>query len=210
MEIPQQILAFIDVKYLPVVTVTVTLLSLLPKMLAPLMSALETHDKHFVRKPLERLKALRSSVAKNPDLSHYLESSIELEAFRIASGVSTSRAKMEILLTLNKDGTWTKQQLRSVSRHLQIPDDTDKPQLILTDFEKFFAYWSAWASALIALLGATVFTLLATQGSLMLFVNGAFTFIGFIVFARFILSDYISYRVALRAKAVLDKQQRND
>ncbi|MFH6601824.1 hypothetical protein ACEVAQ_24300 [Ectopseudomonas khazarica] len=207
MEIPQQLLAFIDVKYVPAFTVAVTLFSLLLKLAAPLLSALEAHDKHFVRKPMERLKALRSSAAKNPDLSQYLESSIELEAFRIASGINTSRAKMEFLLALNKDGTWTKPQLRSVCRHLEVADDDGKPKLIIRGFDKFVAYWSVSASTSFALFGATVFTLLAAQSSVISFITGAGTFVVCLLFARFILSDYIHYKIARRAQAVLAKQQ---
>lgn len=203
MEIPQQLLAFIDVKYIPALTVTVTLLSLLPKLVSPLMSAIEAHDKHFVRKPLERLKALRSSVAKNPDLSHYLETSIELEAFRIASGVNTSRAKMEFLLALNKDGTWTKPQLRSVCRHLEVQDDASKPTLVIRGFDKFLAYWSISASTSFALLGAAAFTLMAAQNTFVSFLSGAGTFGVCIMFARFLLSDYIHYKIARRAQATL-------
>ncbi|MGP0172354.1 hypothetical protein ACSVIJ_10750 [Pseudomonas sp. NCHU5208] len=209
MEIFKQALAFIDARYIPAFTVAVTLLSLLPKLVAPLMSALEAHDKHFVRKPMERLRALRSSVAKNPNLSHYLESSIELEAFRIASGVNTSRAKMEFLIALNKDGTWTKQQLRRLSQHVHISDDTGEPQLTLSGFDKFAALWSAYSAGVIALLGATFFVLLAIQGSLQLFTGGALTFAIFIAFARFILNDYISYKIARSAQTALARQRRN-
>lgn len=207
MEIPQQLLAFIDVKYLPVVTVTVTLLSLLPKLLAPLITALDAHDKHFVRKPLERLKALRSSVAKNSDLSHYLETAIELEAFRIASGVNTSRSKMEFLLALNKDGTWTKQQLRSVCRHLEVQDDAIKPKLIIRGVDKVVAYWSISASTSFALLGAAAFALMTAQNTLVSFLTGAGVFGLCIIFARFLLSDYIHYKIARRAQATLACQQ---
>lgn len=208
MEIPQQLLAFIDVKYLPVVTVTVTLLSLLPKLLAPLITALDAHDKHFVRKPLERLKALRSSVAKNPDLSQYLDTSIELEAFRIASGVTTSRSKMEFLLALDKDGNWTKPQLRSLCRHLEVPDGRDKPEIVIGGFEKFAAIWSAVAAMTIGVLGALYFTVSVYQFNFGNFLTGALAFAASIAFGRFIVSDFISYRIARRAQATLAGQQR--
>lgn len=206
MEIFQQLLAFIDVKYVPAFTAAVALFSLIPKLAAPLISALEAHDKHFVRKPLERLKALRSSVAKNPDLSHYLETSIELEAFRIASGVSASRAKMGFLLALNKDGTWSKPQLRSVAQHVGFPEGSDEPAIIISTSEKLFAVWSAVFAGLIALMGAVFFILLASTNEILPFLIGAVVFASFVAFARFILNEYISYKLASRAQADLKRR----
>ncbi|MGF0336765.1 hypothetical protein [Ectopseudomonas toyotomiensis] len=206
MEFTQQLLSFIDIKYVPAITTVITLVSLFPKLLAPLLSAFEAHDKHFVRKPLERLKALRSSASKHSELSEYLETSIALEAFRVASGISTSRAKMEFLLALNKDGTWTKPQLRSLARHVGFPDGSDKPAILISTSEKVFAVWSAGFAGLIALMGALFFVLLASRNEPLLFLLGASAFAGSVAFARFILSDYISYVLANRAQADLKRR----
>ncbi|QFT23552.1 hypothetical protein FIV02_18420 [Pseudomonas sp. THAF187a] len=208
MDLLQQAQALIGSQYAPLFTATVTVLSLVPKLIAPLLSAFEAHDKHFVRKPLERLKALRSSVAKNPDLSHYLETSIELEAFRIASGVTTSRSKMDFLLALDKDGNWTKSQLRSLCRHLEVPDGRDKPEIVIGAFEKFAAIWSAVAAMTIGIMGALYFTVSVYQFDLYDFTLGASAFAASIAFGRFVVSDFISYRLALRAQATLARRQR--
>lgn len=208
MDLLQQAQAFVDSRYAPLVTVIVTMLSLAPKLVAPLLSAFEAHDKHFVRKPLERLKALRSSVSKNPDLSYYLETSIELEAFRIASGATTSRSKMEFLLALDKDGNWSKPQLRSLCKYLEVPDGRDKPEIVIGRFEKIAAIWSAIAAMTICVLGSLYFTASVYQFSLSEFLIGAFAFAAAVVFGRFIVSDYISYRIARRAQATLARRQR--
>lgn len=207
MDLLQQAQALIGSQYAPLFTAAITLLSLAPKLVAPLLSAFETHDKHFVRKPLERLKALRSSVAKNPNLSHYLETSIELEAFRIASGVTTSRSKMEFLLSLDKDGNWTKPQLRSLCRHLDVPGGRDKPEIVIGGFEKFAAIWSAIAAITIGVLGSLYFTVSVYQFSVGDFVIGASAFAASIAFGRFVVSDFISYRIARRAQATLARRQ---
>nr|WP_313404115.1 hypothetical protein [Pseudomonas sp.] len=206
MEILQQLIAQLDVKYVPVVTALVTLASLTPKLLAPLLSAFEAHDKHFARKPLERLKSLRSSASKHSGLAEYLETSIELEAFRIASGITASRAKMEFLLALNKDGTWSKPQLRSVSQHVGFPEGSDEPAIIISTSEKVFAVWSAVFAGLIALMGAVFFILLASTNEILPFLIGAIVFVGFVAFARFILNEYISYKLASRAQADLKRR----
>lgn len=208
MDLLQQAQALIGSQYAPLFTAAVTVLSLAPKLIAPLLSAFEAHDKHFVRKPLERLKALRSSVAKNPDLSQYLDTSIELEAFRIASGVATSRSKMEFLLSLDKDGNWTKPQLRSLCRHLEVPDGRDKPEIVIGVFEKIAAIWSAVAAMIIGILGGLYFTVSVYQFSLGDFLTGALAFAASIAFGRFIVSDFISYRIARRAQATLARQPR--
>ncbi|MBH3339066.1 hypothetical protein I5L51_08085 [Pseudomonas mendocina] len=206
MDLLQQAQALIGSQYAPLFTAAITLLSLAPKLVAPLLSAFEAHDKHFVRKPLERLKALRSSASKHSGLADYLETSIELEAFRIASGITASRAKMEFLLALNKDGTWSKPQLRSVAQHVGFPEGSDKPAIIISTSEKVFALWSACFAGLIALMGAFFFIRLASTNKFLPFLIGAILFTGFVVFARFILSDYISYKLANRAQADLKRR----
>ena len=155
---------------------------------------------------LERRAFSRSSVAKNPDLSHYLETSIELESFRIASGITTSRAKMEFLLALNKDGTWSKPQLRSVAQHVGFPEGSDEPAIIISTSEKLFAVWSAVFGGVIALMGAVFFIALASTNEILPFLIGAIVFVGFVAFARFILNEYISYKLASRAKADLKRR----
>lgn len=206
MEILQQLIALLDVKYVPVLTAVVALFSLVPKLAAPLISALEAHDKHFVRKPLERLKALRSSASKHSGLAEYLETSIELEAFRIASGITTSRARMEFLLALNKDGTWSKPQLRSVAQHVGFPEGSDEPAIIISTSEKVFAIWSAVFGGVIALMGAVFFIALASTNKPLPFLIGAIVFASFVAFARFILNEYISYKLASRAQADLKRR----
>ncbi|WP_312374423.1 hypothetical protein [Stutzerimonas nitrititolerans] len=206
MDLLQQAQTLAGSQYAPLFTAAVTLLSLAPKLFAPLLSAFEAHDKHFVRKPLERLKALRSSASKHSGLAEYLETSIELEAFRIASGITASRAKMEFLLALNKDGTWSKPQLRRVAQHVGFPEGSEEPAIISSTSEKIFAVWSAVFAGVIALMGAVFFIVLASTNELLPFLFGAIVFAGFVAFARFILNEYISYKLATRAQADLKRR----
>lgn len=115
---------------LNLVTAVAAIFALLFKVAAPLVRALEWHDRYFVRKRLSHLESVRSSVTSSPQLSRFLDDAITLEGFRIASGVSTSRAKMEFLIDLSQDGLWSEAQLRSAAKFLYVEPGNSEPSLL--------------------------------------------------------------------------------
>lgn len=117
------------------------ILAMLLRAAAHLYRTMDLHDKHFVRKRLTRLRDIRSN-ATNPEFTRYLDGAIELEMFRIASGVSTSRLKMEYLLQLDRSGRWSRFQLRSLSKFLAIEPGRETPYLSVSVLDRI----SAWAS----------------------------------------------------------------
>nr|MBO2511186.1 hypothetical protein [Gammaproteobacteria bacterium] len=204
MDLYQQAQALVDDNRLTaVISAVVTMLSLLPKLLSPLFKTLQTHSWQPVRKTFEQLKSLRSSTSNNPELNQYLEKAIELEAFRLASGISTSEAKMKFLLRLAQDGTWTKQQLRLLCKHIEIPEGSTEPRLAISTFDKMTAAWSAIAAMVICAAGSTVFVVSAYQFSLKGLITGAGSLAISLTLGRFVVDDYLSYRIARRTQTLM-------
>lgn len=157
MEVIQQALSLFGSSYGPLIAAAIGGVTLLFKMIKALFKASDFHDKHLVRKHLQHLKAIRSSVSSNPELKKYLDEAIQREAFRLASGISTSRAKMEFLFKLSNDGVWTRQQLRRVSKFLIATPGELEPSITLS-----------WADLVGAGLGITTALSMVLVGTLYL------------------------------------------
>lgn len=64
------------------------------------------------------------SDAGNGELTRYLDQALDIEVFRLASGISASRSLMEYLLKLDSTGRWSHTQLRSLSKFV-VRDSAD-------------------------------------------------------------------------------------
>lgn len=94
----------------------IALVGLITVILRLLTRASVLHDRHVVLKVLERRRKLRKATVEGTQLANYLDTSIQTETFRIASGISASPQKMEYLLKLSSLGRWDDSQLRSISK----------------------------------------------------------------------------------------------
>jgi len=137
MDVIQQLQPLLNSSYSIFVAAAATL-AVLMKILSHIIKAMDWHDKHFVRKRLSRLRDIRSG-ATNTRLIRYLDEATELELFRIASGVSTSRSKMEYLLELDETGRWNRMQLQSLSKFVALQPDSKTPVLSVTSLDKLSA-----------------------------------------------------------------------
>lgn len=97
------------------------------KALTMLGRVMDFHDKHFVEKRYKRLRELRSHTTEDGALSQYLDSSIKLEAFRIAFGVRVSSLKAAALATLGNLGYWDREQLRQLAKFVVISPEQPIP-----------------------------------------------------------------------------------
>jgi hypothetical protein len=207
MEVIQQLQALFSSSYSTAIAVT-AIVAVLFKMVAQLFRAMELHDKYFVRKRLARLKGIRSS-ADNSQLTHYLDRAIELEIFRIASGVSTSRLKMEYLLQLEQAGCWSREQLRSLSKFLALELGCATPSLSVTVLDRLGA-WVAGISAFGTLaLGATYLVKLMLTGEPLMWLLGLVLFGLSVVAGRFLAIDLIDYIIVTRAQQYFEQAPRD-
>ncbi|HBO8401376.1 TPA: hypothetical protein NJF89_000557 [Pseudomonas aeruginosa] len=201
MEIIQQLQALFNSGYSMVVAVA-AIVTILFKILAQLFRALEWHNKYLVRKRLIRLKDIRSSTSSS-QLIHYLDGAIELEIFRIASGVSTSRSKMEYLLQLGQTGFWSREQLHSLSKFLILELGSATPSLTVTLLDRLGA-WAGGISAFSTLvLGAMYFIKLMLTGEPLMWLLGLLLFGLSVVAGRFLATDLIDYIIVTRAQHYL-------
>ena len=186
------------------VAAAAAVLAVLFKIFGHLVKALEWRDKHFIHKRLVRLKAIRSSAASNAKLSRYLDGAIEIEVFRIASGINTSQAKMEYLLQLNQLGRWSREQLRSLSKFLYIEPGSTTPQLSVTTFDRLGAWISGFAAFSVLILSALQLVRLVITGQPSMWLLGLVIFTIGIFAGRFLAADLLDYLIVLRAKKHLE------
>jgi len=204
MDVIQQLQPLLDSSYSIFVAAAATLAVLL-KIASHIMKAMDWHDKHFVRKRLSRLRDIRSG-ATNTRLIRYLDDATELELFRIASGVSTSRSKMEYLLKLDETGRWNRMQLQSLSKFVALQPDSKTPVLSVTSLDKLSAWTSGISTLLILFSGAWFLNILVRTGSPILGISGLLLFGLAILFARYLATDCIDYLIVTRAQRYLSLQ----
>lgn len=203
MEAIQQVQAFFSSSY-SVIAAVAAVLAVLFKIFGHLGRALELRDKHFIHKRLARLKAIRPSAANNTPLTQYLDAAIELEVFRIASGINTSRVKMEYLLQLNQLGRWSRGQLRSISKFLAVEPGDPAPQLSVTTFERVGACISGFAAGSVLLLSTIQLVRFFITGQPLLWLLGLALFALGIIAARFLATDLLDYLIVRRATKHLE------
>ena len=204
MDVIQQLQPLLNSSYSIFVAAAATLAVLL-KIASHIMKAMDWHDKHFVRKRLSRLRDIRSG-ATNTRLIRYLDDATELELFRIASGVSTSRSKMEYLLDLDETGRWNRMQLQSLSKFVALQPDSKTPVLSVTSLDKLSAWTSGISTLLILFSGAWFLNILVRTGSPILGISGLLLFGLAILFARYLATDCIDYLIVTRAQRYLSLQ----
>jgi len=192
--------SLLSIPYGSAIAATVGGVTLLFKLVKPLFKAMDFHDKHFVRKHLLLLKAIRSSASKNVDLKQYLDDAIQLETFRIASGITTSRAKMEFLIRLSRDGVWTRRQIRSTSKFLTATPGEPEPSITFTWPDRVSAVLGI-SSAMITLVVGTLYLVQSMlQGGFTSSLVGLSLFSICVVIGTFFALDFINYRVAKRVR----------
>lgn len=203
MEVIQQLQALFNSSY-SIAAAIAAVVAVLFKIVAQIFKAMEWHEKYLVRKRLTRLKDIRSN-ASNSQLIRYLDGAIELEIFCIASGVNTSRSKMEYLLQLDQAGRWSRVQLYSLSKFLALEPGSDTPSLTVTCLDRLGAWAGGISASSTLALGAAYLIQLLLTGEPILWLLGLSLFGMAVVVARFLATDLIDYIIAKRAQKHLER-----
>ncbi|MDH0760037.1 hypothetical protein N5C70_25585 [Pseudomonas juntendi] len=103
---------------------------------------LHLYDSHLARRQYKLLKELRAAESSESLYAQYLDDSLYLESFRIASGVRADRAKAEFLMRLARTGRWNHWQIRQIARYLWVTPEQPRLTLRITAVETAGA-WSA-------------------------------------------------------------------
>ncbi|MBD8682340.1 hypothetical protein [Pseudomonas sp. CFBP 13719] len=198
MEVIQLLQSLVNSDYSIFVAVA-AMLTVFLKIVAHITKAMDWHDQRFVRKRLSCLKDVRSGAA-SARLVKYLDDAIELEMFRIASGVSTSRSKMQYLLQLDETGRWSRMQLQSLEKFLALQPGSETPVLSVTFLDRLSAWISGLSTLLTLALGVGYLTELVLTGATLMWALGLLLFGLAMLLARYLATDFIDYVIVKRAQ----------
>lgn len=203
MDTAQQAHTLFTSGWAPYITAAVALTGVVFKLVSIFSRTLEFHDRNFVRKPIERLRALRRAVAQDPALAAFFDDAIRSEAFRQATRIDTSRTKREFLIDLNKKGMWTRGQLRSVSKFLVFVPGETRPVLKVTRLDRVGAWASAITALTVALAGISYSLLMIATGLPLNVLGGVVTAAVFVTVAVFFATDFVDWLIVKRAQTHL-------
>lgn len=165
------------------------------------------YDEHWSRRYYKNLKELREAEPSDGPLSKYLDDALYLEAFRIASGISTNRITVDYLKGLAKVGRWNRHQIKQISKFVVLRSDSPTPTFIITGWQAAGARFSLFITALFMGLGLLfgVGVMIKGAGTLSGLLAGFSVEIAFIVAAAWIGTPYHNYTIARAFEAYLEK-----
>lgn len=165
------------------------------------------YDEHWSRRYHKNLKELRAAEASGGPLSNYLDDALYVEAFRIASGVSTNSLTVDYLKGLAKVGRWNRHQIKQISKFVAIRSNAQAPTFLITGWQTAGARFSLFITVLFMGLGVLfgVGVMIKGVGSLSALLAGFSVEIAFIVAAAWIGTPYHSYKIARSFEAYLEE-----
>lgn len=161
------------------------------------------HDKYFVRKRMARLKNARSE-ACNEELTRYLDEALDIEAFRLASGISASRSLMEYLLKLASTGRWSHAQLRSLSKFVARDPANDSFKVAITQTDRVIARAGVAMAVSLCVIAILFFVSSLFTGELRAMLIGLGSAGGLMLMAVVPAKDAADYMLAKRVRRYLD------
>ncbi|WP_409321460.1 hypothetical protein [Pseudomonas monteilii] len=187
-----------------IATAVVGLLALIAKSAFKIFTL---YDEHWSRRYYKNLKELRAAEPSGGALSKYLDDALCLEAFRIASGVTTNRITVEYLKGLAKVGRWNRHQIKEISKFVAIRSNAPAPTFLITGWQTAGARFSLFITVLFMGLGVLfgVGVMIKGAGTLSALLAGFSVEIAFIVAAAWIGTPYHSYKIARTFEAYLEK-----
>ena len=130
-------------------------LILLIKFLPKLGGLIDFRDKHFIEKRYKRLRKLRSQSSDNGDFLQYLDETIKLEAFQIASGIRANAKQADALMKISRTGLWNRAQLKRLAPYLAVSAEHPTPSIRIDSADKVTSYFSLIIGICFVLLGGT-------------------------------------------------------
>lgn len=200
----QDLLAALNSGY-TLTAVIIAVVAVVLRVLTMFGKALDFHDKHFVEKRHKRLLELRSSVTGDPLLSAYLSEAINLEAFRIASGIRASSLRARALITLSNLGYWDATQVRRASRYLLVTADNPMPRIEIDLWDKVSAWYGLFAGAMFVVLGGIMGYSFIVNIPLYGIAIGTPLFAGMVFSGGILAADWLRYKTAKRVKTYLER-----
>lgn len=159
---------------------------------------------HFARARLKALMEMRADTQMASELTDYLDSELELEKFRVASGVSANQQQMAALLKLFRLGIWEREEVRSAARYLKVSPLWQHPRIQIEKTDELEAISALVISVALPVSGALVWAAMIVKLPIYGFLLGAVAFLLSVLMANWVGRAHGDLRSAKRIKSYLD------
>lgn len=176
------------------------------KLFGAIGKGLDMHNDYFVEKRLKRLQALHTGSSHPVRMDQYLGSQVEIEAFRVATGISTSPKKMAFLLALAATGRWDRFQLIGLSKHVVLRPEDDEPMIATGPLDRVGAITSLIATLYFVVTGLACMLVAPVVLGWPGVALGAAGFVFAMMVALYLVRDYLYWKIAQRAARYLDRR----
>ncbi len=177
----------------------------LVRALIMLRRASDFEPGYFARGRLKSLAEMRADAGTEGELANYLDGELELEKFRVVSGVRANRKQMLVLIKLFRAGLWAPEEVRAVARYLKMLPLGQYPRIHFEPIDILEAWSALVVSVALTLSGALVWAALIVKMPIYGFLLGAAGFLLSVLAARWVGKAYEDMRSAKRIKAYLDE-----
>lgn len=158
----------------------------------------------FARGRLKTLMEMRADASGSNGLTAYLDGELELEKFRVASGVSTDHQRMAALIRLFRLGFWERGEICRAAKYLKVSPLWQHPRFEIDRNDEVEALSSLVLGVALPMSGALVWAALVVKMPIYGFLLGALAFLASALAATWIGKPYGDLRSARRIKAYVE------
>lgn len=156
------------------------------------------YDKHWSRRNLKALADLRTTRIDDSSFEKYLDETIFIESFRIASGIRGNRRKVDYMLRLAAVGHWNRHQMLQISKFVETTAQAPEPVFRITRWQVAGARISLAFTILLMAMGFLIAlgVMLKRPETLSGIAAGFSIEIAFIIAAALVGTSYNTYKIA--------------
>lgn len=147
---------------------------------------------------------MRADASGSNGLTAYLDGELELEKFRVASGVSTDHQRMAALIRLFRLGFWERGEICRAAKYLKVSPLWQHPRFEIDRNDEVEALSSLVLGVALPMSGALVWAALVVKMPIYGFLLGALAFLVSALAATWIGKPYGDLRSARRIKAYVE------
>ncbi|MBB4862808.1 hypothetical protein HNP46_001652 [Pseudomonas nitritireducens] len=181
------------------------LLSVFYKILVFLYRALRVYGELFAMKRLKSLIFLRQDTRGGTAFLAFLDRNIELEMFRVASGMQVNFREMAAIIKIESLGLWSPEQIRALRKYLKCSPMSDGPKIIIGSMDRFEAYFGFSLSLILVAMAVLLWGLFVWKYSLYGALMGAFFFVLAIFVGGMLAWDFGKMKIAQDIKEYLNR-----
>lgn len=195
----EQLLSFISSNHglaIPLIAIMVISASL-----KSLKALLDFHYEYYTRKHLKRVSEILPLLNNSEPYYQFAQSVIDMEAFKIASGVRVPKDKALALIYLFEKNHLPMSRMKSMAKHISI-DRNQNIVVTISKTDKILAAFSVLLSTATISYGAVIYIILILQGYEGLII-GSLIILAFIIATRVFSEDARRYKQAKKLESSL-------